>query len=188
MVKAKRLGQTGIVRGHIRGIADQKSRKKFGTDIGGNDLVSVLDIPVLADPGDTQAALGKEGQIPGHNTSIPRLGGHAADAAHIIDDGPDRSVIGTYIRDNAHQTASGDHIGIHPYSVRGALVDPEYLEPVAGVLGDDSGPDLLVLLVVLVKLVQIPQPFQLKLPGSETGILLGQCIDLRLQLVILVQS
>ena len=63
----------------------------------------------------------------------------------------------SHIGNNADQTAPGNDVGIYLHAICGALVDPEYLEPVTGIFCNDSGTHLLILHIVLVQLVQRTQ-------------------------------
>ena len=85
--------------------------------------------------------------------------------------------MGANIRDNSHETSSRDHIGIHENTVRRALVDPEYLEPVTGVFCNDPGTDFLILHIVLVQIIKLPQALQFELFRLKTAVLLHQGID-----------
>ena len=69
----------------------------------------------------------------------------------------------SHIGNNTDQTTSGNDVGIYLNAICRALVDPEYLEPVTGVLRNDPGTDLFILHIVLVQLIQLAQSLQFKL-------------------------
>ena len=80
--------------------------------------------------------------------------------------------MGAYIGNDTHQTSACHHIAAYFHSVCRTFIHAEYLEPVAGVLGNDSGCRLLILEILLIQVIQFPQSPQFKLVRNQTVVLL----------------